>query len=46
MLNQLDPTLCRIMKKNFVLDYLFNIHAKVMESKNERLDHLKDRGTY
>ena len=46
MLNQIDPTLCRIMKKNLVEDYLFNIHDKVMESKKSKINNLEYRGTH
>ena len=46
MLREIDPTLCRIIKRSFVQDYLENTKAKVIAHKKTQIDLLKSRGDY
>ena len=44
MLNDLDPALCRIMKKNFMQEYIDHTYALVMERKRLKIESLRAKG--
>lgn len=46
MLKDLDPELCRIIKRSFVQDYLENTKAKVIAHKKAAIQRLKSQGKY